>query len=164
MQKATIRMRRRFGKAEEFTLQFFQGKIAYGEAKSPNKIKKLFSKLDYILFEGSLKAAIVASGVFSPLQVDYLHAHTDALCQCTEFFMNGMKFGHQALGLSYKDYIIPLDPDKPFVPLAKSVVLYPASYGELYSLESRVANCFKSCFLLEGGKEEEITVWEVTCK
>lgn len=160
---AAMRTWRQFGKAEKIALAFFQSIEPYPHAKSPGKIKNLLTKLDYILFEGTLKTSIIQSGVFSPEQTDYLQRNTAALCQCAEFFMNGFKFGHTALGLSFKDYIIAVDPEKPFRPFSKSTVLYPESYGELYSLDSPVARCFKNCFKLDGQICSSITVWEVTC-
>ncbi len=159
-----MRMRRRFGQAEQFALQFFQSSLVYPDAKSPDKFKKIVGQLDYILLEGSLKAAILSSGVFSSREIEYLHENTAELCQCAEFFMNGFKLGHSALGLSFESYIAPLDPAKPFQPRTKSVVLYPESYGELYSLDSQVARCFKSCFNMTGSKDSAVTIWEVTCK
>jgi hypothetical protein len=85
-------------------------------------------------------------------------------CQCAEFFINGFKLGHTALGLHPQKYIAQVKSNKPFEPLAHSVVLFPKSYQELYALDSAVAKCFQDCFSIEGGKVSEITVWDVSYK
>ena len=58
-----------FGKAEKVALEFFKRKESDSCSKTANQIKKLFSShdryLDYILLEGSLKADLLKSGIFS---------------------------------------------------------------------------------------------------
>lgn len=87
-----------------------------------------------------------------------------AFCQCAEFFINGFKLGHTALGFNPQKYFAQVNAQKPFEPLAHSVVLFPKSYQELYALDSAVAKCFSDCFLIEGIKISDITLWDVTYK
>src|SRR5580704_10782253 len=93
-----------FGKAEKAALAFFKSKAMYEHSGFPNEIKKLFSAhdghLDFILFEGSLKANLLKSKIFSEQEALFLQ--TDPVgkvvfCQFAEFFMNGFKLGHSAL-------------------------------------------------------------------
>lgn len=158
-----------FGKAEQCALKFFQSEEVYPHAKSPNRIKKLFSEhdrsIDFILFEGSLKADLLRSGLFSAEEISVLQEDSlgrQSFCQCAEFFMNAFKLGHTTPGFPFHKYLVPIDPEKPFEPLSTSVVFYPKSYEELYSLESPIAHCFRKCFGVVGDKVSDITCWHVT--
>ncbi len=159
----------RFGEVEKTALAFFKAEIAYEHSGSPNSIKKLFSQhdrhLDYIILEGSLKADLLGLQIFSEEEADFLQ--TDPVgklgfCQCAEFFMNGFKLGHTALGLSVHKYVVPIHSNKLFEPLSNSVVYYPKSYQKLYALASPIAKCFQNCFSIEGSKTSGITLWDVT--
>lgn len=158
-----------FGKAEKVALEFFKRKESDSCSKTANQIKKLFSShdryLDYILLEGSLKADLLKSGIFSKEETAFLQegpAGGKALCQIVEFVMNALKLGHTVWGLSADQYIVPIDPDKPFTPLSNSVVFFPKRYGDLYGLDSPSIQCFKKCFSVIGEKKADITIWDVT--
>lgn len=158
-----------FGKAEKVALEFFKRKESDGCSKTANQIKKLFSLhdryLDYILLEGSLKADLLKSEIFSEEEIAFLQEDPigrQAFCQIAEFVMNAFKLGHTVLGLSADQYIVPIDPDKPFKPLSNSVVLFPKRYGDLYGLNSPSIQCFKKCFSVIGEKKADITIWDVT--
>ena len=120
-----------------------------------------------MILEGSLKADLLKSKIFSEKESDFLQTDPvgrPAFCQCAEFFMNGFKLGHAALDLSAQKYIVPVSADKPFEPLTNSVVYFPKSYKKLYALDSPIAKCFQSCFSIEGCKIPAITIWNVTYK
>ena len=87
-----------------------------------------------------------------------------AFCQCAEFFINGFKLGHTALGLHPQKYIAQVHSTQPFEPHTHSVVFFPKSYQELYALNSAAAKCFQDCFSIEGSKVSGFTLWNVTYK
>ena len=160
-----------FGKAEKTVLEFFKAKGKYEHSKSPNQFKNLFAqhnhKLDYIIFEGSLKADLLKSKIFSEQEAAFLQTDPigkQVFCQCAEFFMNAFKLGSKAPGIDVHKYVIPVNSDKAFEPLTNSVVLFPKSYEKLYALDSPIAKCFQDCFHVEGNKLSGITLWNVIYK
>ena len=157
-----------FGKAEQAVVEFFQSQEICGSSNKPNQIKHLFKvhdrHLDFILLEGSLKADLLRSKIFSDQEAAFLQADPagkKAFCQFAEFFMNGFKLGHTALGLSLHQYIVPIDRERSFVPLKNSFVFFPKSYQKLYALDSPIAQCFQKCFSIEGHKLGGITLWNL---
>ena len=156
-------------KGEKMFCSFFQNKPVDGTVSA--RAKKIKSKIfcpDFVLCEGALKMDLLKSGGFSVSEVDYFNSPKGAMsfCKCAEFFMNAFKFGQVAHGpngefLAAK-YIVPIN-GAVFGPFAKSTVLYPKMYQELYSPKGEFALVLSSVFSVTGDfdKQSKITTLSV---
>ena len=134
-------------------------------------LQKQCPQLYFILLEGSLKIDILASGLFSKEEIEFLEQTPKGkviLCQFAEFFMNAFKSGQSVSCnghiLSFGSYIYPLKEGSTFQPRTTSIVVYPPLYKTIYAIDGPVARSFAPTFHVSGSfnPKTEVTIWEVT--
>lgn len=101
--------------------------------------------LQYVFFEGGIKATLINSAFFSEEEKQFFQADAEGckdFCQIAEFIINAFKRGEQVtlkhpktletLTLSPNDYLVKIHPDIPeFKPTQNTITFYPACYKEI---------------------------------
>lgn len=140
--------------AEATACEFMANQNSYKNARL-SQLQQLFhKKIDYFITEGSLKAEIVNSALFSDEEIARFHMKGDGsqkFCQLAEFVMNGLKFGQtaKACGTEFtaSKFILPVTPQtEPFTPQKQSLVFYPEEYLTTYAIDSPFAQTLSSVF------------------
>ncbi len=154
--------------ASEVAMQSFLTS-PWGPKGLAKEMHTLFNKtlgVDFMLCEGSLKMDILPS--FTEEQISHLNTTgAQFFCGVTEYFMTAIKMGYEVKTpqtvLDNNHYFKPLKADlKNYVKSEKSVVLYPSSYKQMYSIESPYAKNMSQIFKVEGSCNEATEMTALT--
>jgi hypothetical protein len=156
--------------SEEVVCNFFSKKeIDSSLSSHAKKIHSIFHSslpVDFVICEGTLKTDLLKNGGFTDKEIEYFQNTSSgaiSLCQCAEFFMNGLKLGQEAQNTSgyfqAEKFIKPISGKFAcFLPYQSSTVFYPALYKDIYSPEGEFTQVLHPVFSVTSTFDEDTKI------